>query len=85
MLSSAQYPGDMEGKGQQMNVTCTVALCDHVTGFFSVACCICTDNMWPVGLVSAPGTANSGMETQHYPQGAPEPFLSPQTHGGRDD
>ena len=90
MLSSALYPGDMEGKGQQwcgipMNVTCTVALCDHVTGFFSVACCICTDNMWPVGLVSAPGTANSGMETQHYPQGAPEPFLSPQTHGGRDD
>ena len=67
MLSLALYPGDMKGKGQQwcgipMSVTCTVALCDHVNRFTSVACCICTDNMWPIGL--APGTANSGMETR---------------------
>ena len=45
---------------------------------------ICTDNMWPIGLPLAPGTANSGMETQHYQQGAPNLFLSPETHGGKD-
>ena len=84
MLSSAQYPGDMEGKGQQMNVTYTVALSDHVTWFFSVACCICTDNMWPIGLTPAPGTTNSGMETQHCQQGAPNLLLSPETRGGKD-
>jgi len=84
MLTLALYPGDKEGKGQQMNVTCTVALCDHVNGFFSVACCICTDNMWPIGLTPAPGTANSGMETQHYQQGAPNLFLFPETRGGKD-
>ena len=85
MLTLALYPGDKEGKGQQMNVTCTVALCDHVNGFFSVACCICTDNMWPIGLTPAPGTANSGMETTHNHPGARNLFVSLATDGGRDD
>ena len=59
-----------------MNVTCTVALCDHVNGFESVTCCICTDNMWPFGIHDAPGTANSGVETTHSHQGILILFLS---------
>ena len=50
MLPLALHPGDSKGKGQQMNVTCTVAHRDHSNGFVSVTCCICTDNMWPTGI-----------------------------------
>ena len=85
MLPLALHPGDSKGKGQQMNVTRTVALCDHSNGFVSVTCCICTDNMLAHRHYSGPGTANSGMETTHNPQGTRNLLLSLETHGGKDD
>ncbi len=70
---------------QQMNVTRTVALSDHSSGFVSVTCCICTDKMLAHRLHSSPGTANSGMETKHSLQGALNLFPSLEEQGGRDD
>ena len=84
MLPFVLHPGDSKGKGQQMNVTFTVALCDHCNGFVSVTCCICTDIMWPRPC-SGLGTADSGMETTHNRQGARNLFLSLGKQGGNDD
>ena len=75
MLPLILYPGDTMGKGQQMNGSSTVALCDHFYWFTSVACCICTVDMLAQRLHSGLGTANSGMETKHNLQGALNLFL----------
>ena len=50
MLPFVLYPGDTKGKGQQMNVTFTVALCDHVSWFVSFTCCIVPTKCRPILL-----------------------------------